>query len=367
MNVLSDWYANGYLAASCLAVVAIFIRFSRHLTSEERLLSAALLCPLVLAYLAGMNRSDGIDFDTYSAAYDQTGQAIPDLGYSALTWLTFHLGIDFSTFLLLQGIFTLAALWIASKARQADPIVVLAIYLLHLAIVRDMSQSRIGLAVAIYLLGQTRERSIWRWTLYAIAMSMHITVAIIVIVWGLAAFSARWRASRQILFVYVPLAAFAAFGVVLLDLLSFVDPRIDIYLSWDEAAYGAPLESYGALARTALMVAAYLAASSRFKNLNLRPYLVSELAAAAILIGFAQYSIFAARLSNVAISMYPIGIGAIALAYQQLPMQRNRLLTSAALKCTIAVIAAVLVLRPGSLDALRVVVPNVLAVAGEWD
>jgi hypothetical protein len=367
MNPVSSAFASSYFVCALLASIAVVLRTSHPLSSGQRLLSGALLWPLVLVYLAGMHRSAGIDFDTYSAAYDETGQPIPDQGYSALTWLAKQAGIDFPAFLFLQGIFTLAAMWIAARQKNADPIVVLAVYLLHLAVVRDMSQSRIGLAIAIYLIGQTRERALPKTVLYLLAISVHITAAVVILVWALASTSARWRPSRRVIFVYIPLAALSAFGVGLLDLLSFVDPRIEIYLSWDDAAYGAPLESFGALGRSILIFIVYLAAQRRFKQSVFVPYMTTELAGAAILIGFSQFSIFAARLSNVAISMYPIGLGIVALAYQQVPPSRRTMMTAMTLKSAVALAVVALVLRPGSLDALLEVVPTVFETAYRWD
>ena len=236
--------------------------------------------------------------------------------------------------------------------------VVLAIYLLHLAIVRDLSQSRIGLAVALYLLGQTSHRPLAKAALYVCAASMHITVVVLMFTWTFVRLTSRLKPSRQIIAVYLPLALFALFGVRLLDIASGIDPRIEIYLSWDDVGYGAPLESFGALGRGVLVVAVYLAASRKFRGLQLRDYVVMELAGAAILIGFAQFSIFAARLSNVAISMYPIGLGIVAVAYRCRPAVRRSVGYGVAARLAIAATMATLLIRPGSFDALLEVTPT---------
>jgi hypothetical protein len=355
---VSAAFANAYLTCGVLASLAVLMRLNSRLSDGVRLLSLALAAPLVLLYLNGMYRIAGIDYDTYQDAYTDQGQPIPDVGYTALTWLTRSFGVGFSTFLLLQGIFTLVALWVASRARQADPLVVIVVYLLHLAVVRDMSQSRIGLAVAVYLLGQTRERSWIKALLYVAAASVHITVVVLMFVWFVGRMTDRMRFLAQVLVVYVPLVAFAIFGVVLLNNTAWVDPRIELYLSWNEAAYGAPLESFGALLRGLAVVCVYLLASRRLPGLRLRNYVVMELCGAAILIGFSQFSIFAARLANVAVSMYPIGLGIVALALQS---QRHRRMTSNygfPLKIATAAAIAILLVRPGTLDILQEVLPK---------
>ena len=363
-EVLSSTFATAYVMCGALASIAIMMRLSTRMSEGVRLLSIFFAAPLVMLYLNGMYRSAGIDYDTYKDAYTEQGQAIPDVGYTALTTLTHAIGIDFSSFLLLQGLFTLSALWIAARARDADVLVVIVVYLLHLAVVRDLSQSRIGLAVAIFLVGQCRERSLPRALLYVAAASVHITVIVLMIVCTSARLTGRLRPCVQVLVVYLPILAFALFGVLLLQSAAWVDPRIELYLSWDEAAYGAPLESFGALVRTALVIGVYLLAAKRLHGLQVRDFIVMELAGAAILIGFAQFSIFAARLANVAVSLYPIGLGIVAMALQARRDRRSMFSFGLPLKLTTAAAIAVLVLRPGTVDVLQEVLPRTFVEFG---
>lgn len=362
MNPLSSVFANLYLGCGLIAAVAVVMRVTERVSSGQRLLSTALVVPFVIVYLVGMHRIAGTDYENYLAAYTDQGQPIPDLGYTALTGLMREVGVDFSTFLLLQGIFTLAALWVVSKSKGADPVVVLVVYLLHLAIVRDLSQSRIGLAVAIYLLGQTQRRGLPKILLYVFALSIHITVVVLMLIWAYANLTSRLKPSRQVIVLYLPLLVFAAYGAGLLDIASAVEPRVAIYLSWDEEAYGAPLASFGALWRTIPIVGVFCLAAARFKEARLREYIVMELAGVAILFGFAQFSIFSARLSNVAISMYPIGLGIVAHAYRSRSVIPRTTPYSLGIKLTVGATLAVLLARPGSFDALLEVVPS----AFEW-
>lgn len=362
MNPLSSSFAHLYVASGVLGAFAVMLRMTGRMSSGRQLFSAALVVPLVMLYLVGMHRSAGVDFDTYSAAYTEEGLPIPDLGYTALTFLTRRLGIGFSTFLLLQGIFTLAVLWVVSKEKEADAVVVVVVYLLHLAIVRDLSQSRIGLATAVYLLGQTQQRSTLRAALYLFAASIHITVIVLMFIWTFARLTARLKGWQQVIVVYLPMVAFAVYGIGLLNMASALDPRVEIYLSWDDVGYGAPLESFGALFRSALVLGIYGFAAVRFPGLRLRPYVLVELAGAAILVGFAEFSIFAARLSNVAISMYPIGLGIVASEYRRRRVPARGEVSSVAVRLATGAALALLIVRPGSYDALLEVVPT----AFEW-
>lgn len=361
---MQHWsFAEIYLVCGLLAAAAIASRFTGGMSSGRRLFSFALCVPLILVYLSGMHRSAGMDFETYSAAYVGDGLLIPDLGYTAITALTRSIGIDFSTFLFLQGAFTLAVLWRVANALKADPVVVVVVYLLHLAVGRDLSQSRIGLAVAIFLLGHTTQHRTWRVVLYACAATVHITSVVLMLVWAWAKHTMEANGAKRLAFVYLPVLMLAASGATLLRAASWVDPRVELYLNWDEVAFGAPLESFGALWRTGLVVLLYLLASRALPRLQLKHFLAAELAGAAILIAFADFSIFAARLSNVAVSMYPFGLGTIAFALQTQRVKSLRFFRrTSALTLTMVVIMATLILRPGTFSALREVVPTV----SEW-
>jgi hypothetical protein len=358
MNPLLGMYADLYIACGCLASAAIIIRMSKRLTSGQRLLSSVLIFPLIVIYLLGMNRIAGVDYDNYFDAYMEQGQPIPDIGYTALTQFARFLGIPFDIFLLLQGVLTLFALWLAAKGKRADPFVTVVIYLLHLAIVRDLSQSRIGLAISIYLLGQTRDNRSAKYTLYACAASVHITVVALIIVQSYAAIASRLSGWRQVGLVYIPLGMFSLYGVFLLGALGVLDPRVEYYLGWDEVGYGSPLSSYGALWRTALVVATFALAMKKLNNISLKEFIILELAGAAILIGFAQFSIFSARLSNVAISMYPIGLGIVFQYFRLRPRGPGEVKRDLTIRFLVIGILFILLLRPGSTGALAEVMPR---------
>lgn len=364
----SEPYAVIYLACAFLAAFGLMMRFARRMTEGERLLSIALVVPLIVIYLIGMHRIAGEDFDNYARAYNELDDfVIPDPGYTALTWLTRRIGLDLPGFFLTQAVFTLWVLTRVSRKNNADPVVVIVIYLLHLAVGRDLSQSRIGLAVVVYLLGQSQDRRWLKLVLYALASSIHITVVVLALSWGAAGFISRQRPHKRWLYAYFPLIALAIAGSQLLGVVALADPRVEIYLAWDAEGFGAPLSSFGALARTLPSLIVLVAASRRFRNLDFFPYVLMELAGAAILLGFAEFSIFAARLSNVAISMYPVGIGVVAAACQSAPLRGRTSEYGLIAKMAVAVTVAVLLARPGNVQTLSAVVPVAYDATKDWD
>jgi hypothetical protein len=359
MNVVDPHYATAYVVCLIIAACGVTLRFARKSTVGEQMLSLVLVMPCFVMYFVGMHRVGGEDYDNYfNAYYNLDGPGIPDPGYTALTTFAHAIGVDFSGFLFLIGVFTFTVMWRVARVRNADPVVVFVFYLCHLAIGRDLSQIRIGLAVAIYLFGQIQDRRWLRYAIYVAAASIHITVVVLIAVWAYSRWTARFKGRTRWLALYAPILGFAALGSSLLQIAAFVDPRVEIYLAWDEDSFGAPLSSYGALARTVVVLLVYIGAMRRFKNLKLQPYIAMELAGAAVLLGLSQFAIFASRLSNVAISMYPIGLGIVALAYQNRTVRPETFRFNALTKLAVISTLVVLLGRPASFEVLAKVVPT---------
>ena len=164
-----------------------------------------------------------------------------------------------------------------------------------------MSQSRIGLAVAVYLLGQTRERLSLRALLYLCGRvdAYHRHCPDVHMDGGSAA-PGRCHSSTQLhRCLHAPSPRYALFGQTLLESARMArsayrhllvvgrgrirrPPRIVRLTRAHGSCHGCVRRSLAALTST----------------FELRNYVLSELAGAAILIGFAQFSIFAARLSK---------------------------------------------------------------------
>jgi hypothetical protein len=361
MDAVSPLYAALYLVFAATAISAILWQFFSRSTLDERNRAVLLIVPLFAAYMVGMYRMAGEDYDNYAGAYYGSAAYpdIPDQGYVAITALTKSLGLSFNAFLVLSGFFTLTVLWKVAKKYDADPTTVVVIYLCHLAVGRDLSQIRIGLAVSIYLLGHLQAAQWRRWLLFVVAASFHITVLVLVAVWACADSAMRLSPRKRPWIAYLPMAGFAVLGSGILQLASLVDPRVDIYLAWNEDSFGAPLGSYAALTRSITVIAVYVLAMRRFRDLPLQRFMLMEFAGAAVLLAFSDYAIFASRLSNVAISMYPIGLGIVARAYQRRPVRSGTRGVSVMLKLGLILTFLILIVRPATFETLAKVGPAI--------
>lgn len=346
-------YASGCVAAG----LSVILRLTLGHSFAIRLTTAFALLLFVGVYLVGMSRIGGVDFENYSDAFTGQGQQIPDIGYATATGLVKAAGFEFPFFLLLQGLFTIFALISAARSQRADVVVAVGVYLVHLAIVRDMSQSRIGLAVAIFLLGLSADRRSLKIAIYLIAMSVHLTTAVLILMWIFSIKASKAKDVLSITGFMIVIVMIGAEGSRLIDLLSIIDPRVNFYILLDEEGYGAPLSSFASLIRVAPLILAYALYFRATRDTKILPYIYLELAGAAILIGFADYSIFAARLSNLAASLYPLGIGIVTQGIRRRKIRKHKLSLFGSI-ALITVTLLVVILRPGSLEALLLVQPT---------
>ena len=124
------------------------------------------------------------------------------------------------------------------------------------------------------------------------------------------------------------LLLFITFFVILfaiskgLGSLAFIDPRIGIYLNWDEPGYGAEVHS---LSQLFFAIFITMVAFWNYKLYASFPFIIwTPLFAVVTFIAFREHSIFAYRLTHIALAFYPI-ILVIAITknrniYEKLPI-----------------------------------------------
>ena len=344
-----------YLAAAFAAIGALMAVYVPA-RPDKNAAMVALIFPLLLAYLIGMYRVDGVDFENY-AGYLGSGRAeVPDLGYKLLMELASAVGMQLSEFFLLQGLFTLGAVYLLARRLQSDFVVTIALYILHAAIVRDFTQSRAGLAIAIYFVALAQERKALYLALTVAAVSVHMSLIPLVLVYHWARLVVRSR-KGQILLVAVPAVALLAGMTVALPLLGSLDPRIEIYMNWSQDLYGNPVGSYTTLLLFLLLAAICYRAQRITGDQQLKVFLIMMLYAAVTFVAFRTWAIFASRLSNVVAALYPFAVGR---AMSLLKERDGDRLHGVAVALLGALLLAVTI-RPGSLEDLQRTQPALLA------
>ena len=356
-----------YYTAAALAAIAALLAVCIKQRTYAYAATATLIAPLLLAYLIGMYRIGGVDFENYEGYLGSQRDQIPDVGYRLLMDLAAAAGLNLSEFFLLQGLFSLGAVCLLAKKFRSDLVVTLTLYLLHGAIVRDFSQSRSALALAIYFVALAQERKVLYVALTVAATSVHFSLVPLVFVYHWAR-TVIGLQKGQVFFTVAPAVGLIASVSVLLPLLSLIDPRIEIYLNWAEDLYGNPVGSYSGMLLLLLIAAICYRVERVTDDKDMRVFVIMIMYALAIFIAFREIAIFAFRLSNMVAVLYPFAVGRA--VYLLKSVERDRLHAGVAqhglqdLVLSLALLGGLLlaiVVRSGSLDILRDTQPALLA------
>ena len=269
----------------------------------KKSLSVLMTPYVVLLYLIGMSRTAGVDLENYRSHYMDDGVVISDPAYNAIAHASLSFGLPFEIFLLVIGCINLIILYKVTRYFEVNFGLVLFIYLLHLAVVRDFSQMRIGLACFIILYGFTLSSQL-RWVLYLIGIGTHLTSAYLIF----AIYTSLYFDGKSNIFSrrFIIGCIFLISLALNVKMLSFLDPRIDIYLNWQQKGYGESVTSVTQIFFASMIMCwIYTTISDTdHKVFFIRTCIISILT----FIAFSQYAIFASRLSNIALSFYPIAI-----------------------------------------------------------
>lgn len=345
-------YAAIYYAvlAAALLVLPIYWRPNRSLDGSY--LKLVCTAGLLVLYFGALLRTDGVDFEVYRENYLNPlyENAIPDPGFQGLMAISRALHAPFSVIVLFMGTVSIAAIYRLSHHFRIDVTLLLLVWLMHLAVVRDFSQTRVGFAFAIAVFGLTARRPYQRACWYALAVSMHLSSIAFVLAYEYCMFTAH-RASRSSRMVWLSVgAAVITLCAASLPYLSFLDERIGIYLAWEASGYGAPVDSYGTLFLHALILLTCILTHRRWSDLpEMRAIYYLEWLGVLTFLAFSSVAIFAFRLSNLLFSMYPVLLLYVLSAWQY---DRSTLQPRFAPGLALYLIAAILILRPGSLDVL---------------
>jgi len=276
-----------------------FLKFILILSSVKRfknIFSPLLLFLASIIYLIGMMRSGGVDILNYKYDYIYHDLGfIFDPGYNLLVKLGNFLHLPFEGFLFCIGAINLFLLFKVCKYFNVNFGTTLAILLIHLIVVRDFSQMRVSLAINLALYAYTFP-TIIRYFIYLFAGSVHFTSFALT---GMLLSYKYYNQNRGFKKIIPFLGIFAIASS--LHLLTFIDPRIDIYLNWDRKDYGQSVSNFNQLAFICFLLLMYV-----FKNgLKFDLFGYSFLFSIVVFISFSSVSIFSYRLTNVCFSLYP--------------------------------------------------------------
>lgn len=296
MNFFSSLYFL-IIAPSLLLLLGAVTKFYRKLFSK---ILVFLIVPL---YFLGMFRSAGVDISGYRRLYEISALDLFDPGFLFLINFGKVLGLNFEGFLLFLGILTAALYLRVSKFFSIQYGILILILMLHIFIVRDFAQLRVGLAIALIIYSYTLDTK-FKYLGYFFGFSIHFTGLVLIslfIYYDL--FLKKNPTLVRKLFPFIIILFFGSF----ISYLGILDPRVELYLNWDKEGYGAPVSDF----KQPMFIFFILLFHIYFSKKSISDFdlftfcYVSSLI---IFFSFSDYAIFSYRLSNVAISLYPITI-----------------------------------------------------------
>lgn len=347
-------YTTIYYTAIFCSLACLPVFFAKQDKFEHRNTKAAITLVIIMVYLAAMLRNKGVDVGNYRDLFLVDSGSVSDVGFAFLIKALNAVGAPFFSLLLVSGIVSIVALNRAAKYFHVSFALLLVFWFAHIAVVRDFSQFRVGFAVSIAVIGLT-SRLVWfRLLCYAAAAMMHFTSMAFILSYEYYRFVLTVRSQRlRYFFVACSIVGIFLMGKGI-SYLAFLDPRIEIYLKWQQSGYGLPVETYGFLILHLIVLSiAILGWRGWHGNRNLETLVYMQMLGIFSFIAFSAVSIFAFRISNVVLSLYPVllihSFNAVRMRWG--PRPANRLASGL---IAFAVIA-ILVVRPGSFDIIKAI------------
>lgn len=299
---LSTIYLFVTITFGSLALISEVYKIDR---SQKQKIDVLCFIPVIIFSFLMPWRSGGIDYDTYVSSFQQVNYPVPDIGYRAIETLIRILGGDFFHIVLLTFAIQIIAFYNLSRQFKINLTAIFFIYFLHLYVVRDLSQLRVALSVYLVMVFMGSLDWRLRYVGYFLGFSVHFTSLIFSIFYEIVFFK-----SQKLIFAIFAIILFMILlnPTSFLKFFYFVDPRIELYLIWEDSPYSQPVENYYFLALHLSFFIPILIMKDLLKDETIKQLAILQLLGLLIFICFRDLGIFAARLGNMVTSLYPIFI-----------------------------------------------------------
>jgi hypothetical protein len=347
-------YSLFYYMAAGLGLVGspiFFLKYKGNGLVETRIF---IILVVGITYILGALRQDGVDHAGYISSYYGDYKDIPDIGFQAMMFSFNLFGLPFQAMMLFIAAVTILSLRRAAKYFSISFAPLLTLYFLHLAVVRDFSQLRIGFAVALAILGLTMSGKLLRRVFYLLAVSIHLTSVVFILSYEFCRWVIQFKSRRTQIMVMVSAVFFIFILGSLVQYLGFIDPRIEIYISWESEDYGLPVGQFLTLIfQTSILAMAYYTRKSWAQDAQMQALVFLQILGIAVFLAFMDIAIFAFRLSSVTLSIYPVLLISI-LSRLRLRVDGYSINNISAALIWLLV-GVILILRPGSAEILRAI------------
>lgn len=322
-------------------------------------LRTILVLLIISIYIVGMARIKGVDMDNYLYAFEYDPTLIPDFGFQYLMQLFSFFQFSFVDLMFLIAIINLFALKRLATHFKVSFGLLLILWFLHIAVVRDFAQLRSSLAISLAIIGFTSKINILKYLFYFISSTIHLTSIVFIIAYEVCVKTSRFRSNSIQWFLMGIFSLVILVGGISLQHLGFIDDRIDLYLEWDEDGYGTRVSSYGTiLLHLFILILAIFSRKYWYGKVEIRSLFYLEILGLITFISLMNYQIFAFRLSNLILSLYPVFFLAIMKANVNDRNDNNKIIKNNFFphiyqKLILIFFAILLIVRPGSLSIIE--------------
>ena len=303
-------YLLFYYIAAVLGLVCSPLFFLKYRCGSLVEIRFFIILVVSVTYLVGALRQNGVDYAVYIYSYYNDYAYIPDVGFKAVMFSFNSVGLPFQAMMLFIAALTILSLRSAAKYFSISFIPLLTLYFLHLVVVRDFSQIRVGFAVALAILGLTSSGKLKRGVFYLLAGSIHLTSLVFILSYEFCRWAVQFKSRRTQIMVMVC----ALVGIFFLGYYS--------RMLWGQ-------------------------------DDKIRVLVFLQILGISIFLAFIDIAIFAFRLSNVTLSLYPVLLISI---LSRLRMRADGYLLNNTLAVFVWLLVGIsLIFRPGSVEILKAV------------
>lgn len=294
-------------------IVALLLALSPNFKIREYFsnpLYLIILLPPICYYFYGMIRTDGVDFNTYLNYFDDT-DLINDYIFKLIVNIMNYFSINLTTFFAIQALVTVYAIYKLSYIYKASFVLVLCIFLIHSAVVRDFSQSRIALAVSCIFLIYSSNSMIKKYVFAILAIGIHLSSIFPLLIFYFCDKIVNLSKAKILIIIIVISILSLLIRSEIFFIISLFDPRVDAYINWNTEYYGAQVNNFNNLIFNILL--SFIGYVSFYVTKDIIYFKFSLYVLLGIIFFFilSDTSIFAYRLTHLTTIFYPFIISKI--------------------------------------------------------
>ena len=179
-------------------------------------------------------------------------------------------------------------------------------FFLTLFIPREFAQFRTSIAVGIFLIALTCKSSTLKYLLFCLSALMHLTVCSLLLVYSIS-YIIAWIKNKFLKYTVVLIISILLLFVGMnIEIFSFIDGRVSLYINYDKVGYGLPIDDYtGLISFCCLFVVCLICGKKLYSDFNYNLMMIIHFFSIVNYVAFFNYAIFATRISSVMLSLYP--------------------------------------------------------------